>query len=68
MPQLYTFIKDKDECTFIEGCKFVGNAFQTSREDIADRLRRSRTFGKTVKELTEKPNKAAKDGHKQNIC
>lgn len=63
MPQLYTFIKDKDECGFIEGCKFVGNVFQTDRADIADRLRRSRTFGKTVKEVKED-----KDGHKQNIC
>lgn len=60
----YTFVKDNEECGFIEGCQFIGNVFQTDRDDIAERLRKSNTFGKTVKEIVDEPNKVVKDGHK----
>lgn len=53
----YTFIKERTECGNIEGCKFIGDIFRTRDEDVADRLRKSATFGKTVKEIDEdKPN------------
>lgn len=49
----YTFIKDKTECGNIEGCKFVGDVFRTRDEEVAERLRNSATFNKTVKEIYE---------------
>lgn len=49
----YTFIKEQNECGNIEGCKFVGDIFRTNDDDVAERLRNSATFGKTVKEIDE---------------
>lgn len=49
----YTFIKERSECGNIEGCKFVGDVFRTHEDEIADRLRKSATFGKTVKEIND---------------
>lgn len=50
------FIKERSECGNVDGCKFTGDVFQTDDEDTAIHLRRSATFGKTVKEITEPEN------------
>lgn len=53
----YTFIKDRQECGNIEGCKFVGDVFETNDEEIAARLRQSKTFNKTVREISNSTSK-----------
>jgi hypothetical protein len=57
----YTFIKDKHECGNIEGCKFNGDAFITSDEDEAERLRKSYTFNKTIHEIKEESKPSEPD-------
>lgn len=49
--QDYTFIKDRSECGNIEGCKFIGDYFKTQDPEIAERLRKSATFNRTVHEF-----------------
>lgn len=62
--QTYTFIKERHECGNIEGCKFVGDIFRTSDNDVAERLRKSYTFNKTVREINEdKVSKPQSDGY-----
>ncbi len=50
---IYTFVKDRQECGNIEACKFTGDVFRTKDPLIAEKLRKSSTFGKTVREITE---------------
>ena len=51
----YIFIKERQECGNIDGCKFVGDVFITEDEAAAARLRTSQTFNRTVREIIEKP-------------
>ena len=53
----YTFIKERQECGNIDGCKFVGDVFETNDEEIAARLRQSKTFNKTVREISNSTSK-----------
>ena len=58
--RVYTFIKERTECGNIEGCRFVGDVFRTKELEIAERLRRSATFGKTVSEIDEQAEERKK--------
>ena len=58
----YTFIKERQECGNIDGCKFVGDVFITDDEAAAARLRTSQTFNRTVREITEEEPPAQQTG------
>lgn len=53
----YRFVKDAHECESIDGCVFVNNVFETDDIAIAERMRRSYPFGKTVREAFDNPQK-----------
>lgn len=54
----YRFVKDAHECESIDGCVFVNNVFETDDISLAERMRRSYPFGKTVKEESYCPQKS----------